>query len=198
MRLKALIGILCLLMLSGCNTSRQIETASVIETVTVSRQNGALCYTFYKLSSQAKPPHTDIEADSFEQACDLARRQYIPHLSLAKLRLMMIDRTVSKNVLPRDIAYISTQTYFSPVAYVCLCDEGALRLIKNDRGAQSRVEEQLRLCQQQHPFVKLDYLSIFNSLDRQKDNSVSIACVNSKNELKANVENITAQNRSFW
>lgn len=192
MKLKISCLLLCVLLLSGCNTSRQIETAAVIETVSVSRYNGALRYTFYRLSSQSEPPKTVIEAESFEQACELARRQYIPHLSLAKLRLLMIDREVSRSVLPRDVAYISTQTYFSPVAYVCLCDGNTLRRIAEDRGAQSQVEEQLRLCRRQHPSVRLDYLSIFNGLMRHGKQGVSIAYVHSEKELKTDIEKITA------
>ena len=103
-------------MLSGCNNSRQIETASIIKNVSVDRRGGQVVYTFYRLSSSEKPWGIDVPADSFEQACALARERYIPNLSLAKLELLMLSEDVYRQVMQDDVDYISTQASFSPIA----------------------------------------------------------------------------------
>lgn len=175
------------LCLPGCSDSHRIETAAVIETVSVSSQNGELCYTFYRLSSKEEPPKTVIAASDFRQACRLAENKYIPHLSLSKLRLLMVDKSLDEKILSRDIAFISTQTYFSPVAYVCLCDKAALERVAEHREAQSLVEQQLLLCRRNNPQVHINYLSIFNALARKDTNGVTLACVNSYKELKTDI-----------
>ena len=176
-----------ILFLPGCSDSHRIETAAIIETVSVSRQSGELCYTFYRLSSKEEPPGTVIAAADFREACSLAENKYIPHLSLSKLRLLMVDKSLDEKVLGRDIAFISTQTYFSPVAYVCLCDKAALKRVAEHREAQSLVEQQLLLCRSNNPQVRINYLSIFNAIARGDRNGVKLACVNSEKELKTDI-----------
>ncbi len=191
--MKRLLSVLLLfitVIFSGCDSSHKIETAAIIENVSVTREHGQLYYTFYKLSSEEKPQKTSIPASSFEEACKLAGEKYIPHLSLAKLRLLLVHRDLKDSVMQRDISYISTQTYFSPVAYVALCDSEALRKTGESPKLLSTVEEELRLCRKNNPSVRLDYLSIFNSLQRDNGNGVEIAYLNSENELKADTEKI--------
>ncbi len=188
MKRTAAILLLLILLLTGCDSARKIETASIIENVSVGRRGGELYYTFYRLSSDEKPPETVIAAESFEEACRLAKEKYIPHLSLAKLRLLLVERELKDSVMPRDIAYISTQTYFSPVAYVALCDAASLEKSGESAKALSEVEQQLLLCQKNNPQVKLSYLSIYNSL--QRGGEVSIAYLNSDKEIKTDVEKI--------
>ena len=103
----AAIIILALMLFTGCSSSHRIETAAVIENVSVARVSGQLIYTFYRLSSDEKPPKTEITASSFEEACTLAREKYIPHLTLAKLRLLLVHRDLKDSVMPKDISYIS-------------------------------------------------------------------------------------------
>ena len=57
MRAKLSILLLCLMipLLSGCQSSRKIETASIIENVSISESGGQIYYTFYVLSSGDKP-----------------------------------------------------------------------------------------------------------------------------------------------
>ena len=54
---KKLTALLLLLpiVLSGCIASRQIESAAVIETVSVSRQGGSQLYTFFRLTDSESP-----------------------------------------------------------------------------------------------------------------------------------------------
>ena len=189
-RFLAVIMLFVVMFFPGCSSSRKIETAAIIENVSVTKEHGQLYYTFYKLSSDEKPHKTVIPASSFEDACRLAKEKYIPHLSLAKLRLLLVHIDLKDRVMQDDISYISTQTYFSPVAYVALCDGEALRRVGDSPGILSTVEEKLRLCQKNHPSVKLDYLSIFNSLQRNSTEGVEIAYINSDKELKTDIKKI--------
>lgn len=183
--------LLCVFIFSGCRASHQLETASIVQSVTVARHNGQLCYTFYCLSPDEKPPKTVVPAPSFEKACQKAREQYIPHLTLAKLNLLMVHRELAADVLLRDMDYIAGQSDFSPVTHVCVGDSAALEAMDSSTKQHREAEQLLLLCRRRYPRVKLSYLSVFNSLHKKEDNSLELACLISEKELK--VEPVTVQ-----
>ena len=169
---------------SGCSNSRQIETASIIKNVSVDRRGGQVVYTFYRLTSEEKPWGIDVPADSFEQACALAGEKYIPNLSLAKLELLMLSEDVYEQVMQDDVDYISTQASFSPIAYVTICDDGAIDRIKETNRTQTLIEEQLILLKKNNPSVNINYLSIFNNFAREGEESFTVPYISSEKELK--------------
>ena len=126
--------------MTGCKSSHKIETASIIENVSVHKQDGQLVYTFYILTDSDTPNAVAISANSFEEAQSLAAEKYIPDMSLSKLELLLIEKEACNDVMQSDIEYISTQASFSPIAYVALCDEATIRLIEEmprlKRGAE--------------------------------------------------------------
>ncbi len=169
---------------TGCSNSRQIETASIIKNVSVDRRGGQVVYTFYRLTSEEKPWGIDVPADSFEQACALAGEKYIPNLSLAKLELLMLSEDVYEQVMQDDVDYISTQASFSPIAYVTICDDGAIDRIKETNRTQTLIEEQLILIKKNNPSVNINYLSIFNNFAREGEESFTVPYISSEKELK--------------
>ena len=169
---------------TGCSNSRQIETASIIKNVSVDRRGGQVVYTFYRLTSAQKPWGIDVPADSFEQACALAGEKYIPNLSLAKLELLMLSEDVYEQVMQDDVDYISTQASFSPIAYVTICDDGAIDRIKETNRTQTLIEEQLILIKKNNPSVNINYLSIFNNFAREGEESFTVPYISSEKELK--------------
>ena len=152
--------------------------------MSVHRQDGALVYTFYRLTSDDTPWGVDVRADSFEQACALAKSEYIPHLSLAKLELLLIDRDVYADVMETDVDFISTQPSFSPIAYVTLCDAETMKQIRETNRAQRVIEEQLILLKKNNPSVSINYLSIFNQFAREDGEPFTVPLVSSEKELK--------------
>ena len=83
--MRRLLCIVCSMafLLTGCSNSRQIESAAIIENVTVDRQDGGLVYTFYRLTSGDTPWGIAVSAKSFEEACRRASlsdfiRKHIP------------------------------------------------------------------------------------------------------------------------
>ena len=172
------------LIFCGCKNSHRIETAAIIENVSVERLDGKLCYTFYLLSGKEVPESVTVPARSFEQAQGLAKRQYIPNMSLAKLELLLIRKDVMGEILQSDIEYISTQASFSPIAKVALCDGGALAKVRKSVSAQTMIEKQIILCKNNHPEVNSDYLSVFNCYADKKSDSFSVPFVTASDELK--------------
>ena len=186
MRARLCIVLICLsaVLFSGCQSSRKIETAQIIENVTISQRNGQTLYTFYILSSSDKPLKTEVPANSFEQACRLAQDRYIPNISLSKLELLMIEDSLIDRVLKTDIEYISTQPSFSPSAFVTLCDSKTVEKFSESRREQDIIEEQLILLKKNNPAVNINYLSVFNHFESKKTNEFTIGMVGFDGELK--------------
>lgn len=185
-RAKLCIIIICLntLFLTGCQSSRKIETASIVENVSISEENGSVCYTFYVLGSGDKPKGYIITADSFEKARELAENEYIPNMSLSKLELLMIEDSLIDRVLRTDIEYISTQPSFSPTAFVTLCDRKTLEKFAEKTDEQDLIEEQLILLKKNNPEISINYLSVFNRFESGKIKEFTVGYVTSENELK--------------
>lgn len=186
MRAKLSILLLCLILpvFSGCQSSRKIETASIIENVSISEDNGQIYYTFYVLSSGDKPKGIRIPSDSFKSACLLAEKEYIPNLSLSKLELLMIEDSVLEYTLKNDIEYISAQPFFSPVAYVTLCDKKTIEKFDENNAEQDLIEEQLILLKNNNPEVCIDYLSVFNHFASDRISDFTVGYVTCEHELK--------------
>lgn len=190
--LKKVAAVICLLpvLLCGCKNSHRIETAAIIENVSVELKDNALHYTFYILSDSETPDSVSVPANSFEEARELARRDYIPNMSLAKLELLLIHREVGEEVLKNDIEYISTQASFSPVAYVALCDGGTLEKMKESADVRKWIERQIILCKNNNPEVNINYLSVFNSCARGENKGILVPLITAEDELKVSVVTI--------
>ena len=190
--LKKLASMLvCLpLILCGCKNSHRIETAAIIENVSVEADGGQIYYTFYLLSDSETPGCVSVPASSFEEARKLAQKEYIPNMSLAKLELLLIRKDVDTDVLKKDIEYISTQASFSPVAYVALCDGKTLEKMKSSADAKEWIERQIILCKNNNPDVNINYLSVFNSYSRGNKKGFRVPLITAEGELKVSVVTI--------
>jgi hypothetical protein len=82
------------------------------------------------------------------------------------------------------VDYISTQASFSPIAYVTICDDGAIDRIKETNRTQTLIEEQLILLKKNNPSVNINYLSIFNNFAREGEESFTVPYISSEKELK--------------
>lgn len=172
------------LVLGGCKSSHKLETASIIENVSVHKQDGQLVYTFYILTDSDTPNAVAINADSFEEAQLLAAEKFIPDMSLSKLELLLIEKEARSDVIPRDIEYISTQASFSPIARVAVCDYAVIEKMRRVSEAQNTIKNQIILCKKNNPDVNTDYLSVFNSFSGGKDKTVTVPYIGGNGDFK--------------
>ena len=195
--IKRLITVIALIALTmtGCKSSHKIETASIIENVSVHRQDGRLTYTFYILTDSDSPEAVAIPADSFEEATKLAQQKYIPDMSLNKLELLLIEKDVCGDIMQSDIEYMSTQASFSPIAYVAVCDGETIKLMNKKTSVQESIESLIILCKKNNSGVKTDYLSVLNSYAGKKDSRFKVPFVSAKNELRVSTFEISQKSK---
>lgn len=184
---KLLCIILCILSvcLTGCTSSKQIDKASIAETVTANEASGQRVYTFYLLSSADSPEGISVPANSFKEACRLAKDKYIPDLSLSKLELLIIEENIYKDVMKKDIEYISEKASLSPLLYVTICDKNTIKRISEDKKTPELIEEQILLLKNKNNDVNINSLSIFNNFSQVHNEEFCVSYINSQNELKA-------------
>lgn len=184
---KFLIGLICLLMifLQGCKSSKQIDVASLAETVTINQTSDGLSYTFYIIDSgNAKNP-VSIKANSLSDAVQKAKMSYIPNLSMSKLELLLINENAYLQVMRSDIAFVSSRYDISPLLYVSLCDDGTMKFFSKNKEGLKTIEDHIMLLKNKNDKVKTNSLSIYNSFAGDNKREFYVSYINSKNELKA-------------
>lgn len=176
---------------SGCSGEKQIDRAALAETVTAGERGGQIFYTFYMLSSSDKTEFISVPAESFEEACLLAEKKYIPNISLSKLELFITEEKIMKKTLKNDIDYIARTSRLSPLMYVTLCDEELIGRFAGDKEIAKLTEEHIILLKNKSKDVCLNSLSIFNNFYSDRNGEFSVSYINSKDELKAEIIKIT-------
>lgn len=184
---KTLVSIMCLLMmfLQGCKSSKQIDVASLAETVTINQTADGLSYTFYIIDSGNAANSVSITAKSLSDAINQAKNSYIPNLSLSKLELLLINENAYSEILKSDIAFVSSRYDISPLSYVSLCDKDTMKIFSKAKDGLNTIEEHIMLLKNKNNEVKINSLSIFNSFAGDNKKEFYVSYINSNNELKA-------------
>lgn len=184
---KFMLCFLCLMsiFLTGCSASKQIDTAALVETVTVEYKDGKTEYTFYLLDSEEDVNKVSVLADSLQEAASLAKKRYIPNFSFSKLELFVVNKNLYESIFKKDISYISKEYYLSPLMYTAVCDDNTLRFISNTKDAPKQIEEHIMLQKKKDRDLCIDCLSIFNNYESDNITEFYIPYLNSELELKA-------------
>jgi hypothetical protein len=178
-------------MLTGCSDDRRIDKAALAETVTVSNVDGKMMYTFYTLDSSDEQSCVEIQANSFETACVLAKEKYIPNLSLAKFELFVVQKELYEQILENDLEYLSTQYLVSPQLYVVLSDEKTLDNISSSKQTAQQIENYILLLKNKNSEVNINSLSIFNNFKSESNKEFYVSYINSNKEINAEILEIS-------
>ncbi|MEE0913225.1 MAG: hypothetical protein U0L76_01395 [Ruminococcus sp.] len=190
--LSVTLGI-SMIFLSGCAGTKQIDKASLAETVIVSEENGQIYYTFYLLSGDETPYSISVPSSSFKEACKLAREKYIPELTLTKFELYVLNENLQSALLKKDVKFMSEQWYFSPNIYVTLCDNNTAEIFSYDKSAPEIVETHLIHLKNKVSNVSINSLSIFNNFSDNKTKELSVSYINSEKEIKAEILKLSTE-----
>lgn len=184
-RISAVITVLfVILSMTGCDDGKRIDKAAIAETVIAFEDNGQIFYAFYMLENENPPKGVIIQADSFEKACALAREEYIPNLSLAKLHLFIVQDKLCDLLLYQDINNMSCNYIVSPNTVVAACDENIMEFIAKSDDAFVKIEDYIILNKKNSEGIKVNILSILNNFNSSDIKEFDISYINSKSELK--------------
>ncbi len=177
--------IIIALLFAGCDESRQIDKAEIAQTITVSKEDNEIIYSFFMISGGNEPRSFRIPANNLDKAVMLAKNQYIPNITLSKLDMIAYEKTVGKELLISDIGFVSSKPYFSPLIFITLCDETTVNNISKNKEAAEEIKKHIFLIKNKNPAIKYNSLSIFNSFYYHNDSSFEIPYIYSEKEIKS-------------
>ena len=183
--------VLCLiiplsLLFSGCTGTREIDKASIVETITVKLQEGEMEYGFYLISDSEKVKSISIKADSFQNACKSAQDKYIPNIVFDKINLILFDENLNKKSLINDINFITHQSDLSPLIYISVCDTDTLKRMEKEKDMPEQLRYHIDMLKKKENKVHIYSLSIFNYINSDKSSYLYITSIKSKDEITAN------------
>lgn len=181
------------ILFTGCSDSKKIDKASIVETVTAQQNGGQTIYTFYLLSSSEDVKSVSVFANSLENACNLAKENYIPNLSLLKFELFLVNENLSYDILKTDLQYISSEYYLSPLLMVTLADDNLIKYISESKEAPKEVEEHISLLKNKNPETNINSLSVFNSFNSKRQSEFSMACIDYEVEMNVTTRKISVK-----
>lgn len=192
---RLLAGFMCalLIFLTGCSDTKRIDKASLAEAVTVTENEGKVIYTFFLLGSGEEPEKAEIPAESFEEACTLAKQGYIPNLSLAKLELYVLDRDLYEEKLGNDLEFMSGEYLVSPDMYVVLADKATMQIMENSKDAKQKTEDYIVTLKKENPQININLLSIFNNFFSGEAQEFYVSYINCERGMTASKLKISAQ-----
>lgn len=176
---------------SGCTGTRQIDKASIVETVSVSQQEDSILYTFYLLEDTEKVESTVVKADSFEKACKLAEEKYIPNAVFDKVELFLVDEKIYSEILLNDLKYVSKQSDISPLMYISICDNDTFDRIKEEKELPEQIRNHIDMLKKKQSKVNINALSIFNHIKSNKHSDMYVSSISCKEEIVASEIKIT-------
>lgn len=173
------------IVITGCNYEKQIDTASLAETITVTKKNESYVYTFYLIDSEEDVNRVSVNANSLKQAVAVAENYFIPNLSLSKLELFLFSESSYTEAIESDISYISTQYNLSPLVFTAVCNEQTLDYMEKTKDAPKQIEEHILLLKNKESNISENCLSVFNHLASKETDDFIIPHIISNEELKA-------------
>ena len=175
-----------LFIFTGCAGTRQIDKASIIESVTVSFENGEKEYTFYLISDSEKVKSTSIKAKNLKNACKIAKEKYIPNVVFDKINLLLFDENVYKDSLVNDIDYITKQSDLSPLVKISISDTKIIEIMKKEKNLAEEVSYHIDNLNKKENKVHIYAFSIFNRINAGKYRYLYITTINNNDEITAN------------
>lgn len=188
--LLCLAFLICVL-LSGCDYSGAIDNAAIVQMISAEKYDDKINYTFFILDSSDKKSKVTIKADSLKQAYTYAQQKYIPNVSMSKFELFVVNENLYKEMLIKDICFMSSQYSISPCVYVTLCADGYLEFLSEADNAVKQTENSIMLIKNNNKDVSVNSLSIFNSISSSDSGIICMPCINSNKEINEKYYNFT-------
>ena len=188
--LLLLVLLICVLF-SGCDYSGAIDNAAIVQMISAEKSDDKIIYTFFLLDSSDKNSKVSIKADSLKQAYKFAQQKYIPNVSMSKFELFVVNENLYKDILIKDICFMSTQYCISPCVYVTLCADGYLEFLSESDDAVKQTENSIMLVKNNNRDISVNSLSIFNSISSSDSGAICMPCINSNKEINEKYYNFT-------
>lgn len=155
--------VLCSMFLCGCDNSKRIDKAVIIESIVVNKGS----YKFFYISDEGKSESVRIEADSLERALKNLKTEHKPEVVLSKLELIAFAENIDNEKYYAVLQDIKNNYSVSPSVYTAVCSNEILRLL-DEPDTLEKCKEQIMLLEKKDKDISSTLLKMNNNLSKSK------------------------------
>lgn len=175
-KVLALMLVLSSVFLCGCDNSKRIDKAVIIECIIVDKSN----YKFIYISDEEKSETVKIEEESLEKALKTLKTEHKPEIVLSKLELIAFAENVDSEKYYSALQYIKNNYAVSPSVYTAVCSNEIIKSLDKAETVEKSTE-QIMLLENKERDVSSTLLKMNNNLSKSKKSLLYLPYIRDNN-----------------
>ena len=162
--------------LCGCDNSKRIDKAVIIECIIVDKSD----YKFIYISDEEKSETVKIEEESLEKALKTLKNEHKPEIVLSKLELIAFAENVDSEKYYSALQYIKNNYAVSPSVYTAVCSNDILKLLDEPKTLE-KCTEQIMILEKKDTDISSTLLKMNNNLNKSKKSLLYLPHISKNN-----------------
>ena len=175
-KVLALMLVLSSVFLCGCDNSKRIDKAVIIECIIVDKSD----YKFIYISDEEKSETVKIEEESLEKALKTLKTEHKPEIVLSKLELIAFAENVDSEKYYSALQYIKNNYAVSPSVYTAVCSNDILKLLDEPKTLE-KCTEQIMILEKKDTDISSTLLKMNNNLNKSKKSLLYLPHISKNN-----------------
>lgn len=162
---KAILLLLsvCSISLCGCDNSKRIDKALIVECIVVDENE----YSFIYLAEEDRSESVKIRAESIEKALNTLKNERKPEVVLSKLELIAFSENSGSDAYYNTLKYVRNNYSVSPSVYTAVCSDEVIKSLDKP-GTLEKCTEQIMLLEKKDADISSTLLKMNNNLVKSK------------------------------
>lgn len=162
---KAILLLLsvCSIFLCGCDNSKRIDNALIVECVVVDENK----YSFIYLAEEDRSESVKIRAESLEKALNTLKNERKPEVVLSKLELIAFSENSGSEKFYSTLKYVRNNYSVSPSVYTAVCSDEVIKSLDKPSTLE-KCTEQIMLLEKKDTDISSTLLKMNNNLVKSK------------------------------
>lgn len=162
--------------LCGCDNSKRIDKAVIIDCIIVGEND----YTFIYYSDEEKCESVKVKENSLEKALIILKNEHKPDVVLSKLELIAFAENADSRKYYSVLENIKNNYAVSPSVYTAVCSREILSSL-DDMKMLEKCSEQIMLLEKKDRDVSSTLLKMNNNLNKSKKSLLYFPYISNNN-----------------
>lgn len=172
------VFIVCSAFLCGCDNSKRIDKAVIVESIAV-REND---YTFIYIADEEKSDSVTIQAESFEKALKILKTEQKPEVLLSKLELVAFEKDTDSKKIYNTMQNLKNIYSVSPSVYTAVCSKEVFDKLDEEEYFTKCIE-QIMILENNESDVSSTLLKMNNNLSKSKKSLLYLPYISSNDGI---------------
>lgn len=168
------IFIVCTAFLCGCDNSKRIDKAVIVESIAVSENE----YTFICISDEEKNDKVTIQAESLDKSLKILKNEQKPDVVLSKLEFVAFEKDINSQKMYTTMQNLKNIYSVSPSVYTAVCSKAVIDKL-NEEDHFTKCIEQIMILENYERDVSSTLLKMNNNLNKSKKSVVYLPYISS-------------------